>query len=188
LPEAFFNASVFAPCPHCRSAVQCEVFPALYAGPRIGRPGDPLVDAAEASCFFHAEKRAAVACDSCGRFLCSLCDLDMGGRHICPQCFTAGRKKGALRDLDHYRVSWAGIALLVAVLPALAFSFVMPFTAVAALALAAIGLRKPGSITGRRRIVTYVLAIGIALAELGGSVFIGKKLIEDLTTHVRGDR
>ena len=30
----------------------------------------------EASCYFHAHKRAAVPCDGCGRFLCSLCDLN----------------------------------------------------------------------------------------------------------------
>lgn len=186
LPEAFFNAGRFAPCPSCRRAVQCETFPALHAGPRLGRPGDPLVDASEASCFFHAEKRAAVACDSCGRLICSLCDLDMGGRHICPQCFSSGRKKGALRDLDHYRTSWASIALLIAVLPLLVFSFVVPFTAVAALVVAFIGLRKPGSITGQRRILTFVLAIGLAVAELGGSIFFGKKLFDDLTTHATG--
>ena len=85
-----------AVCPRCRAGVEFEVFPALFAGPRLGRAGEALVDASEASCFFHAEKRAAVACESCGRFLCALCDLEMEGRHICPTCLAAGRKKGTL--------------------------------------------------------------------------------------------
>ena len=94
LPEGMFNTGVPTPCPNCRSELLCEVFPALSAGPRIGRPGDPLVDASEASCFFHPEKRAAIACESCGRFLCALCDLEVESSHICPSCLSAGRKKG----------------------------------------------------------------------------------------------
>ena len=163
----------------------CATFPALFTGPRVGRAGDPLVDAEEASCFFHTEKLAAVACDSCGRFLCALCDLEMSGRHICPQCFSAGRKKGSLRDLDHYRTSWAGIALLLAVVPLAFFSFVLPFTAVAALVVVFIGIRKPGSITGQRRIASFILAILIALAELGGSFMFAKRAFEEFTGHAQ---
>jgi len=57
LPDALFNRGGFAPCPNCGCEVRCEVFPALFAGPRIGRPGELLVDASHAGCFFHPEKR-----------------------------------------------------------------------------------------------------------------------------------
>jgi hypothetical protein len=147
--------------------VQCEVFPALHAGLRIGRPGEPLVDASEASCFFHPEKRAALACESCGRFLCALCDLEFDGRHICPSCLSAGRKKGSLGTLDHFRLSWGGIALLVAVLPVIAFWPMTVVSAPAAIAVAIYGWRKPRSLTGRRRWVSYTFAFIFALVEIG---------------------
>jgi len=177
LPDALYNQGAFAPCPNCGSAVRCEVFPALYAGPRLGRPGELLVDASEASCFFHPEKKAAVACDSCGRFLCALCDLDFSDRHICPSCLAAGRKKGALGNLDHFRLSWSGMALLLSTVPLLAYP-ISCVTAPAAIVVALIGLRKPPSLTGRRRVVTMVLALTFALAEIGAWIWFGRSIIK----------
>ncbi len=168
-------------CPRCRTRAEFESFPALFAGPRIGRPGEALVDASEASCFFHAEKRAAVACESCGRFLCALCDLEMDGRHICPTCLAAGRKKGALKNLDQFRVIWPGVALLMTVVLPLAFYPFTPLFAIGALIVLAVGMRQPGSITGRRKILLYVLVIVFAVAELVGSVYLGKTLFQALT-------
>ncbi|HEX8295088.1 MAG TPA: hypothetical protein VF593_02225 [Chthoniobacteraceae bacterium] len=181
LPDAFLGAADFLPCPICRSEVKCAVFPAFSAPPRIGRPGEPLVDAEEASCFFHASKRASITCDACGRFLCALCDLELAEQHLCPSCFSAGRRKGALRELDHYRVMWPNLALAIVIAPLLVFSFMVPFTAIAALGVALIGLRKPGSVTGRSQRLAYILAIALALAELGGSVVFGKQLLESFT-------
>ena len=174
-----------ARCPVCRDGIELEVFPALFAGPRIGRPGEPLVDASEASCFFHAEKRAAVACESCGRFLCALCDLEVDGRHICPSCLAAGRKKGAMTGLDQFRLSWAGIALLMAIVLPLAFYPLTPLWGASALVVLVIGLRKPRSITGRRRIVLYTVTFVIALAELVGGIVLGKTLFE---SYLHGTR
>jgi hypothetical protein len=160
--------------------VQWAVFPALYAGPRIGRPGEPLVEASEASCFFHVEKRATIACESCGRFLCALCDLELEGRHLCPNCLSAGRKKGALANLDHFRLSYSGIALLVALLPILAFWPMTVITAPASLLVLIVGWRKPPSLTGRRRIFTAILAAVLALVQIGAWIFWGGKLWQAL--------
>ena len=174
LPDAMLNTGVFSGCPACGTQVQCEVFPALYAAPRIGRPGEPLVDASEAGCFFHPEKRAAIACESCGRFLCSLCDLQVESRHICPSCFSSGRKKGKLGNLDYYRTSFAGIALLVATVPFLAWPITV-LTAPTALVLLFVGLRKPPSLTGRRRVFTYALALLLSLGQIVAWVIFGSK-------------
>jgi hypothetical protein len=176
LPDALFNRGAFAPCPNCGTAVRCEVFPALYAGPRIGRPGELLVDASEASCFFHPEKKAAVACDSCGRFLCALCDLDFAGRHICPSCLAAGRKKGALGNLDHFRFSWTGLALLLSVVPLIVYPITC-ITAPIAIVVALIGLRKPPSLTGRRRVLTLIVALTFSLGEVGAWIWFGRTIL-----------
>jgi hypothetical protein len=179
LPEALFNRGAFSPCPNCGTEVRCEVFPALYAGPRIGRPGELLVDASEASCFFHPEKKAAVACESCGRFLCALCDLDFSGRHICPNCLAASRKKGALGNLDHFRFSWTGLALLLSTVPLVAypFTFFTFITAPTAIVVALIGLRKPPSLTGRRRVISMTVALAFSFAEIGWWIWLGRTLM-----------
>ncbi len=184
LPETAWRSGP-AQCPACRTSIELEVFPALFAGPRIGRPGEPLVDAGDASCFFHPEKRAAVACESCGRFLCALCDLEVDHRHICPSCLAAGRKKGAMQGLDQFRLSWAGIALLVAIVLPLVFYPLLPVWGASALVLLIIGLRKPGSITGRRRVVLYTVTFSIALAEVIGGVMIGKALFDSFLNGTR---
>lgn len=169
-------------CAHCRTEFRYEALPPLFGGPRVGRPGELLVDASEASCFFHPEKRAAVACESCGRFLCSLCDLEVEGRHICPACFSAGRKKGTLGVLDQFRLSWPGLALVSVLLLPLGFYPLTPVFAACGLVFLGIGLSKPGSITGRRRILLYVFATLLAVGELVGSVYAGRALIRNFTS------
>ena len=106
--------------------------------------------------------KAVIACESCGRFLCTLCDLEFGGRHICPNCLSAGRKKGALGNYDHFRLSWSGVALTLAIVPAVAFIGFAPFNlafGLVAIVVAFIGLKKPRSLTGRRRVVSFTLAV-----------------------------
>jgi len=169
-------------CPRCSTIFEYEVLPALLAGPRVGIPGEALVDASEASCFFHAEKRAAIACESCGRFLCSLCDLELDGRHICPSCFSSGRKKGTLANLDQFRISWPGLALLSVLVLPLGFYPFTPIFAACALVFLGIAWRKPGSVTGRRRIFICLLATVLAVGELIGSAYLGRALIRNFTS------
>jgi hypothetical protein len=178
VPDARCNTGTFAPCPSCGRQLQCEVFPAFHGGPRIGRPGEAIVDATDASCFFHPDKRAAVACESCGRFLCALCDLDFAGQHICPTCLASGRKKGTLGSFDHFRVSWTGIALVLSIVPLVIFYPISIVTAPAAIVVALLGLRKPPSLTGRRRVIAFSLAMIFSLAEIGAWFWFGGALVK----------
>jgi hypothetical protein len=45
----------------------------------------------QATCFFHPEKAFQACCQRCGRFVCALCDLQLGAEHVCPACFERGR-------------------------------------------------------------------------------------------------
>ena len=79
-----------APCPQCRARLSGTLFP-MFWSPEPAAPS--LADHAgddEAVCFFHPENRAALACDRCGRFLCAVCDMPLGTRHLCPTCLTSG--------------------------------------------------------------------------------------------------
>jgi hypothetical protein len=45
----------------------------------------------QSTCFFHPDKAFQACCQRCGRFLCALCDLQLGAQHVCPTCFDRGR-------------------------------------------------------------------------------------------------
>ncbi len=115
-------------CPLCRTQLRVEVFPALFGNLPKGPSAEPVVAEGEASCFYHPRKKAEIPCDSCGRFLCALCDIETAGAHFCPYCFAAYRDEGVQwegRDpqwtahLTERRVRYGDIALVLGVLPML---------------------------------------------------------------------
>lgn len=119
LPEQLLNQHELQPCPNCRTPFQIEVFPALFRPAETGRTGEIVLSDTEASCFYHAQKRAVVPCAACGRFLCALCDCELNGQHYCPGCLDAGKTRGKIKSLETGRTRYDNIALAVAVLPVL---------------------------------------------------------------------
>jgi hypothetical protein len=71
----------------------------------------------QATCFFHPDKAFQVCCRRCGRFVCALCDLQLGAEHVCPICFERGRAdSGAEASKAEWRyrdVLYDSIALTV---------------------------------------------------------------------------
>src|SRR5581483_9141465 len=117
LPPVLYNTGDMRPCPSCRAGLQVEVFPAVLRPPGPGSVGEKVVMDGEATCFFHATKRAVVPCDSCGRFLCAVCDVEMNGEHLCSTCIESGRKKGRMQKLESKRLLYDNLALALAVYP-----------------------------------------------------------------------
>lgn len=169
------NTSVPVPCPSCQTPLQAQVFPALFRPFEPGLAAEDLDAAvggtgdAEAACFFHPRKRAAVPCSGCGRFLCALCDVDVNGdgRHLCPECLRAGRAAGRLPELDTGRVFYDRLALMLSVLPLLIWPFTL-VTAPAALVIALRSWREPGLGPVRRSRAPLVFAVLFALLQLLG--------------------
>jgi hypothetical protein len=147
LPVAYFNTNVFFRCPSCRARLKVDAFPALLQGIDRGKSGDAVLGE-EAGCFYHPGKKAEVACDYCGRFLCSLCDLELGGKHLCPTCLEAGRRKGKISNLERHRTLYDSAALRLAIIPLILFWFTL-VTAPIALYLAIRHWNTPTSIVGR---------------------------------------
>lgn len=73
-------------CPYCQKWLQLRVWP-------IARQNsNPLLALSnQATCFFHPDKTFQACCQRCGRFVCALCDLQLGAEHVCPTCFERGR-------------------------------------------------------------------------------------------------
>ncbi len=162
-----FNIPDLTPCPACQTPIQVELFPAYFKPVTVGRTGQRITMDGESTCFYHAEKKAVVPCDVCGRFLCGLCDLELNDQHICPHCLNTAQKKGRLPQLDHRRTLWDTGALLLAVLPIL-LVITVPFlilTAPAAILLALRHWNTPSSLIQRTKI-RPILTIVFGLAGI----------------------
>jgi hypothetical protein len=150
LPASLWNAPDFASCPGCGRLARALVFPALVLPLPAGGAGEKIQEAGEAACFFHPEKRAAAPCDRCGRFLCSLCDLEMNGEHLCPSCFESGQRKGKIKNLENRCFRHDRLAFALAVWP-VASVFFASFTILTAPAAVYTAIRHWNSPRGPRR-------------------------------------
>ena len=78
--------SAWQSCPYCQKQMEVRVWPVIR---RNNNAATALSD--QATCFFHPDKAFQACCQRCGRFVCALCDLQLGAEHVCPTCFERGR-------------------------------------------------------------------------------------------------
>src|SRR6202007_607093 len=73
-------------CPFCQKRLQIRFW-------RTVRQNTSAAAAIpdQAACVFHPDKGFQACCQRCGRFVCALCDLQLGAEHVCPTCFERGR-------------------------------------------------------------------------------------------------
>ena len=169
LPSETFNSDGPIACPSCHALLHALVFPAFFRALPAGSAGETLLVGSDASCFYHAQKKAVVPCDRCGRFLCALCDVEIGQEHVCPACLQTGKEKGHLQTVQSRRTLYDNIALALALYPLLCF-FITPLTSVIAIVIAVRYWNAPGSLIPRGRgrfIVALVLSVLQLLAWLG---------------------
>jgi hypothetical protein len=166
LPSALYNAPDLQPCPACGAQMQIDVFPAALRPAGPAAVGQAVMVEGEASCFYHPAKRAVLPCESCGRFLCALCDVELNDQHLCPACLAAGKRKGTLKQFENRRTLYDSLALAVAVFPMI---LVWPslLGAPIALYIAIRYWKAPSSIVPRTR-WRFVVAIILALLQIGG--------------------
>ena len=155
-------------CPSCGSVWSIDVFPVLFDPPASLRKEELELAEGEASCFYHATKRAATSCSRCGRFLCALCALDLAAETWCATCLSTGAMKESVHSLETRRVLWDSVALSIALIPLvtlIGFYFFI-LTAPAAIFFVLRYWKRPGSLLPRTK-ARLVCAIGIAVVELG---------------------
>jgi len=107
-------------CSHCSSALHIMVFPALAAVAEKLQPEQTCAED-QASCYYHPGKQAVVPCAHCGRFLCTLCDLELAGQHICSACLSSGKDKQAIATKNKGSMRYDMVALAWAFWPLLLF-------------------------------------------------------------------
>jgi hypothetical protein len=170
--EGAFNLPHFSPCGVCEAPVQVQVFPAFYNPPKTESLADqPVIIDGESSCFYHPEKKAVIPCESCGRFLCGLCDCLLNGQHFCPNCLETGRTKGKIKSLENRRTLHDNAALSLSLLPLILAFYITFITAPMAIYIAIRNWNAPRSLVSRTRF-RFVLAIFFAVLQIVGWVLI----------------
>lgn len=158
------TADLKSACPTCASELEAHFFPAFFQPIEAGAMALPLLDQADASCFYHPQKQAVHVCDGCGRLVCALCSIDLDAQHLCPSCVSSGKKKGRLQALENSRIRYDSIALVLAVM-GIFTSFFSLILAPAALYIVVRHWKSPRSLTGSGRI-KLILAAFIAFTAL----------------------
>jgi hypothetical protein len=161
-------------CPACHTTLRGQVFPAWRTPPPSGAPRFERALEGEAVCFFHPANRAALPCDSCGRFLCTICDLPVGSRHLCPVCLSKGLGKEKLPEIVPRRFLWSRTALLLGFIPILLSIVLWPvllITGGSAVIVALAGWKRPGSLVrGPQR---WAAICGIVLGVIQLAIWVG---------------
>ena len=170
LKKELINNSDFFPCPQCRHSIRALVFPAFFQKPKIVEPPQPVVLDDQSNCFYHPDKKAVIVCTACGRFLCSLCDIELNEEHLCPACLQSGTRKKKIRNVDSEIVCYDKIAFAVAVYPIITFIFTLITAPIAVF----LSLRywNTKSLSGSR--ARFVLAILFGLVQITGWYFLFK--------------
>jgi hypothetical protein len=99
-------------CPYCEKRLQIRVWPVVRQSTNA-----LLAMPEQATCFFHPDKAFQACCQRCGRFVCALCDLQLGAEHVCPTCFDRRRSDtgmdGGKAEWRHRDVLYDSIAMSV---------------------------------------------------------------------------
>lgn len=166
LPNKLFNTFDLSECPSCKALIRVDVFPAFLKEQKTDlAAGEELFDK-ESGCFFHPQKRAVTPCAICGRFLCSMCDIEFNGQHVCPVCIDTGKKKKKIVNLETHRTLYDNISLVLATVPLLLF-YVTIITAPMSLFVALKYWKAPSSIIPRTK-VRFIFAIFFSVLQITG--------------------
>jgi hypothetical protein len=165
-------------CPRCDAPIQVTAFPKLGKTIETGREGENILIEGESACFYHANKRAVVPCDKCGRFLCALCDIQFGASHLCSQCLDSANKKGTASPVEVKRIRYDQIVFALAILPLVLCLMPAFVTAPLAIAISIWKWNAPVSLVARTR-PRFVAATVLAFLELAAvttwTIFIFKR-------------
>ena len=136
-------------CGSCGGEVEVHAFPALWED-RSQTAAEAVLLEGESCCFYHAEKRATVVCEGCGRFLCGLCDIAWEGRNFCPACVEASNANTKEKTFQPSHTYMDSILLSASIMGFLIFQLAL-VTAPMVLILAIVNMRKRMSVLPRGR-------------------------------------
>lgn len=169
LPEWLFRDSqISSICMSCQSSLDIYSFPAMYRPSEKIDPAQLALGEGDASCYEHPAKKASALCSNCGRFLCAMCEVQLGRDILCPECVHGQRGTPGQNQLETHRTKYDSIALALAVWPMLIFYFTV-FTAPLSLGMSIFAWKRPTSIVRNSRWRLYAAA-GISSLQIAGII------------------
>ena len=156
-------------CPICKTQTEAYIFPAFFREQPILSLSS-FVEENEASCYYHHDKKAIRVCDSCGSFMCYLCDIEINNKHFCPTCLEKGKQKQKIKTLENSCILYDNIALYLAFVPLLLFIFLFWMTIITAPMAIYVAIRywkNPCGVISRTKL-RFVLSIILSLIQIGG--------------------
>jgi DNA-directed RNA polymerase subunit RPC12/RpoP len=169
-PEAV-NTAGLAACAHCSHRALVRVFPAYHQAEVTGEVAPHRLDE-QAGCFFHPDKLAERACDGCGRFLCSVCDIVIGSDHLCSKCIHDKVHARSAAKLENERVRHDRITLTIALVGPLLLLPLAPLVAPFVIYRAVRYWRVPASLVAQSRWRSAVALIVASLQLIGCVLFV----------------
>ncbi|MFH0925298.1 MAG: hypothetical protein V1872_06650 [bacterium] len=112
-------------CPTCGLVMTVKIFPRVFK-PNNDTPNiNKIITDKESSCYYHVDKVAVSHCLECGRFLCSLCKIEIEGRTVCPLCLELLDSKKEIKSFTTKVTNWDSITLSTSILPLLVWPLTM---------------------------------------------------------------
>jgi hypothetical protein len=147
--------------------MRADLFNAFHRSVENAQNGEPVHRQGQAQCYYHPGKIAVVPCSSCGRLLCSLCEIPFDEGPLCTNCLQSGRKNRQIPVLERSRFLYDSFALALAVWPVifLPFIFITFITAPAAIYIVLRYWRASSNVVPRSK-YRFVLAFLFAVAQL----------------------
>ena len=176
LPDWLFRDSrTQSICPECQASLEVYCFPALYRSEEKLDISQLAITEGEACCYEHPSKKAAALCSNCGRFLCGLCEVQLGSQVLCPECVYRQKGTSDRNSLETQRTNFDSIALALATWPIFTIYFTI-ITAPLSIGMAIYAWNRPASILrkGRWRLFATlgIAALQIALIAAGVAALI----------------
>ena len=170
------NTNSLITCGGCNGLMRVDVYPALKRPLPAGQTGAALQMDKEAGCFYHPRKKAVVPCNTCGRFLCALCDVPLNGQHLCPACLDKAKANRRIKNLENHRTCYDTVALLLATGPLILYWFTI-FSAPIVIYLTVRHWNSPSSIIPRTKI-RFIAAFIIAGIQIAAWILFFTKLAQ----------
>ena len=149
----------------------------VHLFPAVVRSGDTMsaeaiLEEGQASCYFHKESTATALCDVSGRMICDLCRTEWNGRTVSIEALQSLIKDGGSSEHLKRCVMWDTIALTLVLVPLLFWPLLI-LTVPIALGICLFKWRKGPTGILRRSRWRYVLAVFIAVLEIGLIIMMG---------------
>ncbi len=151
-------------CHGCGKKNKIVIYDAILKELNQGEKICTITEEDDANCYKHQKNLAVKACDHCGAYICSLCDIEIHGEHICPDCFNNQQKSQSNSKSNFMHAQLAFILSIAQVF----IWYLIPIFSIGIIIYSIIFWKKDKNPYGKSSKIFFILAILISLIALIG--------------------